>query len=179
MLYTAMFMFRQCARLCVHVPCLMGEGDLLGTILISIINHRGCHFQIPFPLPNLLNLILYHTTKPSMRDGSDNERWLAHPCSTVQRQCQPGIFWRVFLFSFSSHLGCSVCAQPTTISSPLHPCCTVALFISGSSVCSSVAGVPESSILLDLFAGVVCWCFLGLDTFANASSSGHLRNALH
>lgn len=81
-----------CARLCVHVPYLMGEGDLLGTILISIINHRECHFQIPFPLPNLLNLILYHSTKPSMRDGSDNVRWLAYPCSTVQGLCQPGDF---------------------------------------------------------------------------------------
>ena len=57
-----LFMFRQCARLCMHVPCLMGDGNLLGTILISIINHEGCHFQIPFPLPNLLNVILYHTT---------------------------------------------------------------------------------------------------------------------
>lgn len=174
-----MFMFRQCARLCMHVPCLMGEGDLLGTILISIINHRGCHFQIPFPLPNLLNLILYHTRKPSMRDGSDNERWLAHPCSTVQRQCQPGTFWRDFPFSFSFHVGCPVSAQPTAISSPLHPYCTVALFTSGSSVCSWVAGVPKSSILLGLSAGAVCWSFLGLDTFANAPSSGHFQNALH
>ena len=81
-----------CARLCVHVPYSVGEGDLLGTILISIINHRECHFQIPFPLPNLLNLILYHSTKASMRDGSDNVRWLAYPCSTVQRLCQPGDF---------------------------------------------------------------------------------------
>lgn len=69
--------------------------DFLGTGLISIINHQGCHFQIPFPSPNLLNLILYHTTKDSVRDGSDNERWLAHPCSTVKRQCEPGNFQRV------------------------------------------------------------------------------------
>lgn len=57
------------------------------------------------------------------------------------------------IFSLSFHVGCSVSAQPRAISSPLHPYFTVALFTSGYSVSSLVAGVPKSSILLDLSAG--------------------------
>lgn len=143
------FMFRQSARLCVDVPCVMGEGDLLDTTLISIINHWGCHFQIPFPLPNLLNLILYHTTKPSMRDGSDNKRWLS-PLYRGNVSLAPSRGISHFL---SFHVGCSVSSQPRAIRSPLCPYFTVALFTSGSSVRSLVAGVPKSSILLDLSAG--------------------------
>lgn len=74
-------------------------------------------------------------------------------CSAVQGQCQPGSFLRDFPFSLSFHVGCSVFAQPRAIRSPLHPYFTVALFTSGSSVSSSVAGVPKSSILLDLSTG--------------------------
>lgn len=128
----------------------MGEGDLLDTTLISIINHWGCHFQIPFPLPNLLNLILYHTTKPSMRDGSDNKRWLALLYKdNVSLAPSRGISH--FL---SFHVGWfPVSAQPRAIRTPLHPYFTVTLFTSGSSVRSLVAGVPKSSILLDFTAG--------------------------